>query len=570
VALEEESDLESRSASARKERGAFYTPKRIASFIAEWAIRDKQDKLLDPGAGEGIFLTEGYKRLKELGSGSNDPSDQIFGVELDTNAVRDATEGLQELGGTKVRLVNRDFFDIEPPTPLESESGMIPLVDTVVGNPPYIRYHSFKGEARSKGLAAAKAAGVELTSLTSSWAPFIVHATRFLTSKGRLGMVVPAELLTVDYAAPIRQMLLEQFKDITIISFEKRVFPEVLEDTAILLADKNGGRKGLSVLRLVDLEQLNHLDPESLASNATPKTIVPRNEFEEKWTRYLLAFGDYAIYREVVSRPEIVPLSVFGRVDIGVVTGDNEYFILSSSEVSALHIEKKFLKPIVSGANHLEGAVFARSDWKKLWDTNHKCKLLHITLPKEEIKKYSVWQYLLKGEDKQIHERYKTSQRDPWYEVPYVRIPSCFLTYMSYKFPRLVLNKAKVTNTNTIHSVMVINKNHAKPLVAGFYNTLTLLSTELVGRSYGGGVLKLETQEAEKIKVPRLDHRISKELANNLDRVDRLIKKKAPDEAIRLIDGMVLEGYLGLGTSVVKKLMEAYGSIRSRRLAKAL
>jgi len=557
------------SASSRKERGAFYTPRRIASFIVKWAIREKQDRILDPGAGEGIFLAEAYKRLKELGLGPRDATNQIFGVELDAIDARNAEEVLKECG-VKAHIINRDFFEVKPPSLIAPSLESIPFVDVIVGNPPYIRYHLFKGDDRRKGLASARAAGIELTSLTSSWAPFVVHASSFLSPKGRLGMVVPAELLSVDYASPIRRMLLENFKDISIISFEKRVFSDVLEDTIILLADRNGVRKGLSVLRLVDLEQLDRLDPYSLASNATPKTIVPRNEFEEKWTKYLLAFGDYAIYREVVSRPEIVPLSVFGTVDIGVVTGDNEYFILSSSEVNALHIEKKFLKPIVSCANHLEGAVFATSDWKKLWDTNHKCKLLHITLPKEEIKKYSVWRYLLKGEQKKIHERYKTSQRDPWYEVPYVRIPSCFLTYMSYKFPRLVLNEARVTNTNTIHSVMVIKRKHAKPLVASFYNTLTLLSTELVGRSYGGGVLKLETQEAEKIKVPRLNRGMSKELANNLDRVDRLIKKKAPDEAIRLIDGIVLEGYLGLGTSAVKKLMEAYGSIRSRRLAKAL
>ena len=140
---------------------------------------------------------------------------------------------------------------------------------------------------------------------------------------------------------------------------------------------------------------------------------------------------------------------------------------------------------------------------------------------------------------------------------------------MSYQFPRLVLNEAKATNTNTIHSLMVFKKNFAKPLVASFYNTLSLLSTELVGRSYGGGVLKLETQEAEKIKLPRLDDATSKELENNLDRIDGLIKKRVSDEAIQLIDGIVLEGYLGLGTSTVDKLTKAYNSMRSRRLAKA-
>lgn len=562
--------MEGHSASARKERGAFYTPKKIASFIVQWAIRDKQDKLLDPGAGEGIFLAEAYKRLKELGSRSNDAFNQIFGIELDANTAKDATKVLQELSGTRVRIINGNFFDIKPPTPLEPNSGSVPLVDAIVGNPPYIRYHSFKGEARSKGLATAKAAGIKLTGLTSSWAPFMVHATRFLTSKGRLGMVVPAELLSVDYAAPIRQMLFEHFKDIIIISFEKRVFLEVLEDTAILLADKNGVRKGLSILRLVDLEQLDHLSPRSLEANAIPKTLVPRSEFREKWTRHLLCLEDYEVYRKVVSRPEIAPLSTFGTVNIGVVTGGNSYFILSAREVNAAGIEEMFLRPIVSGANHLRGAVFSKSDWRKLWEKNQKCMLLHITVPREQAQQYSVWSYLMQGENMQIHKRYKTRTRNPWYAVPYVKTPDCFLTYMSYRFPRLVLNEARATNTNTIHSVLISDRNRAKRLVAGFYNTLTLLSTEIVGRSYGGGVLKLETQEAEKVKVLRLNDTVSKELEGKLDRIDKLIRKKSPDEAIRLVDSIVLEGYLSLGSTTVNKLKKAYDSIRSRRLAKTM
>lgn len=37
---------------------------------------------------------------------------------------------------------------------------------------------------------------------TSSWAPCVVHASRFLRDDGRLAFVLPAELLQVDYAKP--------------------------------------------------------------------------------------------------------------------------------------------------------------------------------------------------------------------------------------------------------------------------------------------------------------------------------------------------------------------------------
>ena len=32
----------------RKERGAFFTPEPLAAFIADWALRDSDDSVLEP------------------------------------------------------------------------------------------------------------------------------------------------------------------------------------------------------------------------------------------------------------------------------------------------------------------------------------------------------------------------------------------------------------------------------------------------------------------------------------------------------------------------------------------
>jgi hypothetical protein len=42
----------------------------------------------------------------------------------------------------------------------------------------------------------------------------------------------------------------------------------------------------------------------------------------------------------------------------------------------------------------------------------------------------------------------------------------------------------------------------AKDLVASFQNSLTLLSSEIEGRTYGGGVLELVPSEVARLKVP--------------------------------------------------------------------
>jgi hypothetical protein len=59
-------------------------------------------------------------------------------------------------------------------------------------------------------------------------------------------------------------------------------------------------------------------------------------------------------------------------------------------------------------------------------------------------------------------------------------------------------------HTNTLHGVTVAEGVSAKALAVGFYNSLTMLSAELLARSYGGGVLKLEPTEAEALLIPPL------------------------------------------------------------------
>lgn len=121
----------------RKQRDAFYTSRRIAPFISKWAIRGKRDKVLDPETGEGIFLVEAYKRLKQLGLG-HDIFCRIFGAELDASDAKIASKSVRELGATEAHIINSSFFDTKPPTLLALESRSIPLVEATMISPKSI------------------------------------------------------------------------------------------------------------------------------------------------------------------------------------------------------------------------------------------------------------------------------------------------------------------------------------------------------------------------------------------------------------------------------------------------
>ena len=179
---------------SRKARGAFFTPPEISRFLTSWAVRTRNDVVLEPSCGEASFLIEAGLRLKDLGKQQLLWRNQLHGIEIHAASAASAADQLQQhLLDAHIQV--SDFFDIRDR----------PIYDAVVGNPPYIRYQDFVGTARLKGIEAALSHGVRLNRLTSSWAPFVIHAAKFLKPSGRLALVLPAELLAVNYAAPVRR-----------------------------------------------------------------------------------------------------------------------------------------------------------------------------------------------------------------------------------------------------------------------------------------------------------------------------------------------------------------------------
>jgi adenine-specific DNA methylase len=162
--------------------------------------------------------------------------------------------------------------------------------------------------------------------------------------------------------------------------------------------------------------------------------------------------------------------------------------------------------------------------------------------------------------------RYKCRVREPWWAVPLPKhgAPALFLTYCSSEYPRLVLNEAEVLHTNTVHGVSLRQDMDPRALAAGFYNSLTLLSAELVGRSYGGGVLKLEPTEAEALLVPP----VPDSAGEHLEQVDALLRLGELTAVLDLMDRLVLVEGLGLSEHEVMALRGGAERLRSRRRAR--
>lgn len=538
-------------AELRKARGAFFTPPELCDYIVEWAIRDAADDVLEPSCGEAAFLMSAGARLARLQSESGTGDGSLHGVELHEESAK-AALGFIRSAGYDANVEVADFFTVEP----------TPRYDAVVGNPPYVRYQDFAGEPRARSRAAALRAGVPLTGLASSWAAFTVHAALFLKPEGRLGLVLPAELLTVNYAAEVRRYLMQRFARVRLVLFTERVFPGVLEEVVLLLADGVGPTDHCELYQVRELSELR-------TAGGIARQWKPLRP-EGKWTPSLLSPGALETYAEFVAHGSFTTLEAWGDTTLGMVTGNNRYFAMSPARASELGLspsETIALSP--PGSSHLRGLTFSELAWKELGKADRATLLFRP--PGEPSQAGS--SYIEAGEAVNVHKAYKCRVRTPWWRVPLVEPADVLLTYMNADTPRLCANKARVHHLNSVHGLyfrpgMVRTGTDLLPL--GTLNSITLLGAETVGRAYGGGMLKLEPREADQLPVPTkaVLEEAQKALSALRSQMTQALRNGRLLEAVRMVDDVLLMEHLGFPRAKVLALREARAELMSRRTAR--
>lgn len=91
--------------------------------------------------------------------------------------------------------------------------------------------------------------------------------------------------------------------------------------------------------------------------------------------------------------------------------------------------------------------------------------------------------------------------RDLWYAVPQINESPILFQYLIDKRGRAFWNIAKVHAINIIHYVTPRMEGDVLPLLGYLNSSVSALMVELHGRSYGGGVLKIEAYELKELPV---------------------------------------------------------------------
>lgn len=534
---------------AQKLRGGYYTPKEIAHFLCRWAIDENTGKVLEPSCGDGNFVEEAILRFKELGIDGKELKNRIKGIELIEEESQKAKLRAKELGVNSSTIVNSDFFHY-------LNSNTVEKYDAVLGNPPFIRYQNFPEEHRELAISMMKDLGLNPNKLTNIWVPFLVVSASLLSSKGKLGMVIPAELFQVKYAAETRVFLSNFFDRITIVTFKKLVFKNIQQEVVLLLCEKETAKnKGIRVIECENLGDLNAIDFKAINGS----NVKPIDHSTEKWTKYFLSEQEINLLKQLKNDIRVVPCSKILDVDVGLVTGRNKFFMLDDIQVKEWNLEK-YTIPVVSKSNQLKGITFSEIDFKE----NSKAgQAIYLFIPPnkdfDELPK-ECQNYIKYGESEGFHTGYKCRIRKRWYITPSLWSPDGFALRQVGKYPKLAVNETGASSTDTVHRVRFKDNVNKQLATVSFLNSLSFAFSEITGRSYGGGVMTFEPTEVEEIRIPVL-----KDLNIDFKEIDQLIRKREIEKVLDIVDQELLIKNHKFTKKEVLKLREIWRKLSDRR-----
>lgn len=513
--------------SKRQAYGAYYTPLRVASLLADWAIREQSDVVLEPCFGGCDFLEAMKNRFEELGQ--LDFDSHIFGCDIDPEAFTHLSSRINSstMSGNFLRT---DFLSVTP-RHFDRENFC-----AVVGNPPYIkndRISSFQKES-IKNLGKTTIEPVK--GRANLWAYFVVHALTFLKIGGRMALVLPGNFLTADYAKSLRDHLSSQFAQVLAISVSERLFLSqgTEERTVVLLCDgyQQGKANNISVKYCSNVHEIGNL----LATKVIDQACGNIDKADE-YSR--LTDEQSEVFARVSRLPNMNSIGKYGTVYIGIVLGDKKFFVRSLGEWKARQISDTYIAPIVSKFSYLSGLALRPGDINSWKVRDEQCYFLNT----RNKRLGSVVLGYLSSNVKQNNSTNSTfKRRDVWHQSDDGRIADAFIGCISHMGPRLVLNSEKIQAANSVYrfdfAAQISGKNK-KVLAISLLTTFSQISAELQGRPLGSGGLKLEPKDISQILVFLGKQKSAKEISTAFGEIDKLIRNEKREEARLFADDFI-------------------------------
>jgi hypothetical protein len=419
------------------------------------------------------------------------------GFEIDPHYGEEALRLWQQ---TNLELRLADFTKERPPAHERRTS-------LLICNPPYVRHHhlDLSDKLRLQHMTE-QAAGIKLSGLAGLYCYFLGLAHAWMADGGLAGWLIPSEFMDVNYGDQVKRYLLER---VTLLRIHRFVwFRKDPPPHEYSVEFSYGGTL---------------CAPDRIA--AVPVDLLRKTP---KWTRFPRdANGG-------LSDSTPLRLSDLFKIQRGIATGANEFFVLDRSLAQDYRLPLEFLTPILPSPRFLQvDRVEVDSDGFPKVD--RQLVLLNCRLQEEIVEHHypELWRYLQIGVSQNIHTRYLSLHRSPWYAQEQRSPAPLLCTYMgrsdgmSGRPFRFILNRSHAIAANVYlllypKPVLQAELQRNPGLLPAIWTTLNNLAPETLmgeGRVYGGGLHKLEPKElgnasAESLLalVPQLAHTTATQL----------------------------------------------------------
>jgi hypothetical protein len=463
---------------ALREKGQFWTPPWLANAMATWVTALHPCTLFDPAVGPGTF----FAAAREVGF-----TGTFAGFELDSSVLADAYKvGLSplDLAGVQIGDFIRDHV-----------TGHYPAV---ISNPPYIRHHRLSDEQKRKlRQLAINCLGFALDGRVGLHAYFLLKCLEHLAPDGRLTFLLPADVCEGVSSTAFWTRLAQRYCIDAVITFDEDAapFPAVDTNAMVFMLSKRHPAQQVLWARIRKAQTEAVLD--ALHLRASDAALVHERDLSE-----LLATG--------MSRPPRtngssgVPLSAFARVMRGIATGANEFFLLTSEQIRQRGFDTRFFKRAVGRTRDCRKETIVVEDIEALDKAGRPTWLLSIGKQGKEQLPPALRDYIEEGERLGLHERALIKARRPWYRMEERAVPALLFTYLGRRDCRFIENRAGVVPLTGFLCVYPWDntREYREKLWRALNHPDTIANLLFVGKSYGGGAIKVEPRQLDSLEIP--------------------------------------------------------------------
>jgi hypothetical protein len=441
--------------------------------------------ILDPSVGPGALLAACSREVSSLGS--------TFAFEIDRNVLGIGDESPSIFPSrliTKLRIEDFIHADVSE------------RFDAIIANPPYLRHHRIPQRTKAMCQAISKEViGTGLDARAGIQVFFLLKALSVLKSGGRLSFILPSDVVEGVFAQDLWKGISSRFRIRGALTFEDGAcaFPGVDTNAFILFLEHSPPLESYSRLYWSgsDGDELRE------AIGSWEQGDSSTNQSLRVETRNVVRGVEQGLTRRGVNAAqEGIPFVDLARVVRGIATGDNSYFAFTSQRIEETGLSQEFFVRCIGRTRDL---LSPRVDKRLLETLDRKGRETYLlTIDEETPKSRALSRYIKFGEERGVSDGALVRARSTWFAVERRTPPPILFTYLGRRDNRFVANPAGVVPLTGFLCVYPKRGVPTQQLLQSLNHQATWECIRDIGKSYGGGAVKVEPGNLRRLIIPKV------------------------------------------------------------------